>query len=352
MIERIQALPKWQRVLIFAGGVLAMTLLACAATYLVVYATANSTERRQANGMQDGVSVTEFITLPDDDSYPAAVAIDGTGTVYTGSYISGTIWHVSPDGRLDDIPATRDQIGSVSGLSTAPDDSLYILDILEPLRVTDSIIWQIAPDSDTPQQIATIASDDMLLPNDLALDAAGQIYVTDVASDSIWRFDPQTGDGSLWWSSDADPEQSPALTGIAYDAANDRLLATDSSLNLLYAIDVASAESQIIYTHDIASEYPAFDGLTVADDGAIYLAAPGMNRLAVLRDGDFTYLAQNFRSISDVACLTDDCTRLIATNWDQRALLPETFLYVLPVPISPHLPFALDLIDLNSTESD
>jgi len=106
------------RALLFLIASLAIgALLMVAMTWFVI----GSPPRAQAVAVASGVTVSEYVALPDDDAYPAALAIGVDGTVYTGSYQSGALWAISRESLLSEIPGSRERIGSVTGLDVARD---------------------------------------------------------------------------------------------------------------------------------------------------------------------------------------------------------------------------------------
>ena len=59
---------------------------------------------------------------------PAAISAAPEGALYTGSFVSGAIWRVSPQGQVEELPGTRGALGAVAGLQAAPEGVLYIID--------------------------------------------------------------------------------------------------------------------------------------------------------------------------------------------------------------------------------
>lgn len=339
MIQRIQKLPKWLRVIIFSAIVTAIIVIVFLVTLAVAYAGVNAGPRTTSIAMQDTVTVREWATLPGDDAYPAAMTIDPDGNVYTGSYLSGAIWRITPEGEVSEIPGTRDIIDAVSGLEWAQ-DGLYVLTLSNPLAGTGMSLWRIR-DKAAPEKLFE-ADEANRIAYDIARDGDGNLYVSyiGVRQPSIIMIYPAAGEPGVWWTA----PDNDRFTGITYDAANDRLIAVDTDKSILYAIPRSDpASASVLYEHKV-DPVPNFDDVVVAPDGMLYLAALGINRVAQLTpQGDLTYLAGAFRGSSRVA-YDPARKRLYVNNWDQRSLLSDQVLFV-KVDVTPKLPFALDVIE-------
>lgn len=338
MRQRIQGFNRGQRILLFAlifgGGI----LLLLAVTVFLVVESLNSGPREVARTQLEGVTVMEFVTLPDDDSYPATVTTAPDGTVYTGSYDTGVVWAITPDGEtITELPNTRERIGAVTGLAFSPDGLLHILDRLDSNpSVTGGIIWRVLADG-TLEEVADLDSETgFVSPHDLVFDAAGRLYVSDRGQREVWRREPD-GSSSLWWTvPPSDPRAAGAIpTGLGYDAAQDAILVTDSEAGAVYRVSVSDASTEIIYWYDGTLNPPGFDGVTASPDGRVFAAAFGARDVVEIREGEMILLATGFRGGSDLAYADG---RLYVTNFDQRSL-------VLP-GIEPQLPFALDVVIL------
>lgn len=330
-----------QRRLVFVMLMIGGVMLLVALTLLLISFSSGAAGRVMSLGLIDGVTAREFAALPDDDAYPAAVAAAPDGMLYTGSYASGAVWRIAPDGAVEELPDTRAMIGSVAGLAGAPDGALYVVDQLDAdPRTGGSVVLRIAPDG-TIAPFADLASQGgFVTADDIALDAQGRVYVTDRGSNQVWRFEADGSNETAWYAA---PESDVAdvrgaLTGIAYDALNDDLLITDPDLNRIYRVAVESGVGEIIYQHDPqGTKPPGFDGVTAAADGTIYAAALGQNGIVRLVDGTIEYIAGNYRGASDVEFAAPD--RLYVTNFDQTSLV---------VPWNrPQLPFAIDVLELS-----
>lgn len=323
-------------ILIMVGGV----MLLAALTLLLIALSAGAAGRTLSVGLIDGVSAREFAALPDDDAYPESVAAAPDGVVYAGSYATGAIWRINPDGIAEELPNTRDRIGAAAGLVAAPDGTLYVIDQEDSdPRTPGGVLLAIAPDG-TITTLTDLADEGgFVTADDVTRDSQGRLYVTDRGRNQVWRIAADGSDAEAWYTPPDShiPDMRGALTGIAYDAANDLIYVTDPDLNRIYRVEVESGAGEIVYQHDPqGTAPPGFDGITVGADGTVYAAAFGQNGVVRLIDDTIEYLAGNFRGASDVTFAAPN--RLYVTNFDQTGL-------VIPWN-NPQLPFALDLIEL------
>ena len=308
-------------------------LLIVVMTWFVI----GSAPRTQAVAIDESITVREFVALPDDDAYPAALAISPDGTVFTGSYQTGALWSISPAGVISEIDDSRESIGSVTGLDAAPDGALLILDRITPLDAKGAIIWRFADDELT--SIVEIPHDEeigVVLPEDIAVDGAGTVYISDRKNGRVWRYAADGENLGIWWQLPCADDCS--ATGLAYDPANMAILVTDSEADAIYRVSVNDgANTDVLLVADENDNGFGLDGIAVTPDGEIYVALLAWNRVARLDDGELVMLARDFRGASDVAydILRD---RLFVTNWNQFSLGFGT---------RPQLPFALDVIELS-----
>lgn len=340
----IDHLGPGQRRLVFFMIIVGGIALLAAITLLLASFALNSGERAMAQSLMDTVTVREYAALPDDDAYPAAVAVAPDGAVYSGSFATGAIWRIDPDGTVTELPDTRDVIGAVSGLTVAPDGSLLVVDQVDAdPRTAGGMIRRIDPAGAISPLIDMANEGGFVTPDDITLDAAGLIYVTDRGRNEVWRYAADGTAGAAWFVPPASPIEAVrgAVTGLAYDPTTDTILVTDPDINRVYRVGVADGAGEILYEHAAESVAPpGFDGVTVTPDGAVYIAALGQNGVVTLVDDTFEYLAGNFRGAVDVAFAAPD--QIFVANFDQSSL-------VLPL-VNPQLPFAIDVIDLNAAQ--
>ncbi|GAB5493757.1 MAG: hypothetical protein Phog2KO_39720 [Phototrophicaceae bacterium] len=341
-----QALPI--RIISFFVFVVLIVGLIIGATIGLYYVNVSNFPRLVPFALDDTVSVYEFAVLEDEEAYPSAIASASDGTAYTGSYISGAVWQILPNGEVIEMPDTRANIGSVIGIDVASDGTVYILDHLDPFLAGGAKIWQINVDGVTlHSEIAERGDISLLKPNDIVVSDDGLIFVLDISLGQILTVDAEGL--SIWWQS---PDSTYQIAGLAYNALNNSLMISDAVRTAIYEIPLNAenpeAERQIVYVDETTQSPPAFNGLSVGDDGTIYVAAFDLNEVWSIEPNTntFTILANNYRGSSDVAYDSAN-QRLYVNNWDQSWLIPIT-LVVIQVDLPPRLPFSIDVIELNA----
>jgi sugar lactone lactonase YvrE len=329
MLGRIQQLGQGQRILIFVMLMVGGILLIAAITVFLILISINSTPRQQAVPLLDTVTVQQFAALPGEDAYPPAVAVAPDGTVYTGSYATGTLWAITADGTVREVPGSNDALASVTGLDVALDGTLYVLTrASSDPRAAGGAVWRLSPAGEL-SEFASVP-DGFIAPDDVTVDSEGRVYASDRGRREIWRWNADGSGGTAWWQ----PEEGVYPTGLAYDPANNAIIVTDFQQNTIHRIPVESGRAELIYRYPEATNLPSFDGVTVAPDGTLYVAALDQNGIVTFQEGEMVYIAGNFRGASDVAIAPDG--RLYVTNFDSPSLVAPG--------IRPQLPFALDVV--------
>lgn len=333
-MQNLLGLPVWQRriafILVF-GGILLVLLLV---TLLLISNALNRSTRQVSVALAPNVTVREFAVLPDNDAYPSAVAAAPDGTLYTGSFATGALWRITPEGVVSEVPGTRDRIGAVMGLAVAPEGTLLIVDQLDTdPRSAGGIVFTLQGDA-----LTVFAEPGFIAPNDVTVDGQGRVYISDSGTNQVWRFDADGANGTVWWQSPPQAEGSPtpAVTGLAYDATRDAIIITDPEINDIYRVPVAGGETEVLYHHGERATPPGFDGAVVAPDGSLYVAALAQNGIARVEEGRLDYIAGLFRGSSDVDFAAPN--RLFVANFDQSSI-------VVPL-VRPQLPFAIDVVEL------
>jgi DNA-binding beta-propeller fold protein YncE len=255
-----------------------------------------------------------------------------------------------------EIEGSRDRIGSVRGLTVAPDGTLYVLDgVYSDPRGRGGLIWALAPGGTltdlgtiTLERVTTAddgsttsSTEGLLSPKDITVDSQGNLYVTDRGFREVWRISLTDGlQTSLFWRPPLDDDERVMPTGITYVPEQDALIITDSEVNTVYRLPITGGAAEILYRYSEANNPPGFGGVTLTPDGTLYIAALDQNGIVRLENGAIQYIVGLLRGASDVAATADG--RLIATNFDSTALV---------VPgVNPQLPFALDEVRFTAAD--
>lgn len=336
MMQRIQILNRGQRVilffLMFGGG---LFLLAALTLFLYTF-TLNSQPRVTARAVVADITLREYAQLEGDEAYPAALAVAPDGTLYTGSYQTGAIYEIDPDGTTRILADSREFIGSVTGLALAPDGALFITDrVFSNPESAGGQLWRLQP-GQTPEEYAIINDETgFVTPERVAVAPDGAVFVTDAGRGEVWQF----GDDDfnrLFWTVPDDVGDS-FITAIVYDPANEALLVADAVNDVIYRIDRQTGEHEVIFRYEgePGARRAGIYGLALSDDPDTYYIAGLDIGVAEIHNGALTVLATDFRGPRDVAYHEG---QLYVANIDSRALFTPG--------LEPQLPFALDVINL------
>jgi outer membrane protein assembly factor BamB len=132
----------------------------------------------------------ELIAQWEAPSLPEGVAVDGDNNVYASFPYVGQIVKITLDGRVS-VHAT---LPAPYGMAATAEGVLYIAST--PMPGGDVGVYAVETDG-TFEKLA--GSENMVLPNAVALGEDGSIYATDSVEGSVWRFD---GSGGEVWLRD------------------------------------------------------------------------------------------------------------------------------------------------------
>jgi sugar lactone lactonase YvrE len=152
---------------------------------------------------------------------PEGLAVDAAGNLYTALFHTGQIMKVTPEGAQELIavvPSEKDAgKGNTMGVNLDEEGNLYVAykqdspkyeakNFLDPFHaacrdatVTLSGVYKIEA---TTRQVTPLATRRdgwaFCFPNDVAIDARGNIYLTDVTYAGIWKISPDGKQVVLW----------------------------------------------------------------------------------------------------------------------------------------------------------
>ena len=200
-------------------------------------------------------------------AYPQGIAVDGAGNVYVADLQNDTIRRITPDGVVSRLAGQAGQAGYRDGPA------------------------------------ATAAFN---LPDGIAVDGAGNIYVADLGNARIRKIDPQGMVTTLAGSGVAGFADGPAQTarfdspaGLAVDAEGNvyvadlknnriRKIAPDGTVATVAGSGVAGLRNGVA----AAAQFNAPSGVAVAADGTLYVADYYNNCIrAIAPDGAVTIFA-------------------------------------------------------------
>lgn len=148
---------------------------------------------------------------PDSGRYPEGIAISRNGSIYLGIQPTGEIVRLGPHGRVSTLVDLDQGGGFMLGIALDAQENLYAaLPSFDPLTHG---VWQIDRRGNGKLIAAMPTSS---LPNALAFDTDGNLYVTDTFLGAVWKLS-KSGSFDLWL---ADPllEGTGALFGAAAGA--------------------------------------------------------------------------------------------------------------------------------------
>jgi uncharacterized protein (TIGR03437 family) len=255
---------------------------------------------------------------------PQSVALDAEGNLYvadSGNLLvkkvdtSGNISTVAGDNNWgytgDGGPATAAQIGFPWGVAVGPSGNLYISDIL------NDVVREVSP-SGTISTVAgngsfgysgdgaTATSAQLSLPEGLAADASGNLYIADTVNQRVRMVSTAgiittvAGNGIPGYSGDGGPATSAKLwepTDVAVDAAGDLFIADESNSRVRKVAaggtitTVAGSGSQG-YSGDGAgatgAQFNGLCGLALDNSGNLYIMDCGNQRIREVAAGIVT----------------------------------------------------------------
>jgi sugar lactone lactonase YvrE len=235
---------------------------------------------------------TETILSFAPGNRPEGIAVHPAGDVFVGNrQVGGSvtineILRLTPDGNTAVFAGLPDTSAAAEGLlGLAVDPAGHVYGALVSFDGNHGI-WRVSRDGTRTDLLP--GSSDIVFPNALAFDRAGNLYVTDSFGGAIWRARP--GESFTRWVADglleplpSDPFGSPlpGANGIAFFPP-DTLYVANTERGLVASVRIDPDGS----AGPVAAVTPAFavptvDGIAVDVHGRVYGLLPGFALLQV-----------------------------------------------------------------------
>lgn len=215
---------------------------------------------------------------------PESVTLDAAGNFYLS--MANTIQKLTPDGQLSLFAQLPIPQGAFAlGVKFGPDGELYAGSGGFDPGQDAANVFRISADG-TVTTLAHLNAN--AFPNDLAFDAAGNVYVSEPFLGKVWKITPQ---GSVSdWAVDpllAGNPANPALLvhqfgadGIAFDKGKNNLYVGNLDAGSIVRIPVnadGSAGTPEVWVAD--ARLKACDGIAFDEKGDLYVAVNGQDQL-------------------------------------------------------------------------
>lgn len=249
--------------------------------------------RGAAKPIATNVTIAPFISFNEPRTFPMGLAAAPNGDWYLSLMGAASIRSISADGGQNRFFAQATAPGAIA---LAPDGFLYVIDYSAADSRALGKLKRYAPDGGSVFWGDALNLRGLPLLATLAIDAAGNVYVSHPDTGEVWRVDPN-GIATAWWSMPPLREIRALPVGLAYDATQNRLIVTDAGTGTVYSVLLGSEtpKGDVLYR-----QFGADIRAAALDDSGRVLLAIWKNengQLARLElDGQLTLLAEGFRA--------------------------------------------------------
>ena len=234
-----------------------------------------------------GSGFPERIVVERGGFIPEGIEFDTTARrLLTGSLVDGTIYEVGPDGTLSAFVVDPELVSSIGIEADEPRDRLLVANADRSVfggpgpGIAKLGVYRLS----TGERLAMIDlgrlaggdADDIVFVNDLTVDAAGNVFLTDTFRNVIYRVDPSYQATLLYRF---EPTTGLQLNGIVHHVEGYLIVAAAPTQGVLYKVPVGAPES----ARPIALSQPA-----TGADGLVWDAA---GRLVVVSNSSGSALA-------------------------------------------------------------
>ncbi|MBX3065352.1 MAG: hypothetical protein KF726_20410 [Anaerolineae bacterium] len=332
-----------KRLLYFLGFALVIIAIVGVTIY-AIYNDLNSRfngPRHEAKAVAPNVIVSQFLTFEEDRTFPMGLTASPDGGFYLSRFNASGISKVNAEGKIEAFAVTGSATGALA--FNATDGNLYAVVYNEATQNAVGSLVKIDSEGLATELPAIPNQNGLPLFAGLALDPAGNVYVTDPIGGQVWRYPPNAAVPELWWTAATVSNQRAIVVAITYDPTREKMLVSDVGTGTVYAVAMDGSEAQPLYRQtgiDVRAitvdEKTNRLFLTVwnNDNGAVNL---------LQADGSLLLLADDFRSPTATVLLDD---KLYVVNSDVPGLIQSSGL------VQPRAkpPFTVDVLDLSNLQ--
>jgi sugar lactone lactonase YvrE len=264
-----------------------------------------------------GGRIPARITLERGGLIPEGIEFDTSGRrILTGSLVDGTVYEIAPDGGLVPFVVDPELVSSVGIEADEPRDRLLVANSDRSVFDSDGPgiaklgVYRLS----TGDRIAMVdlgavaggSEDSVVFANDVTVDAAGIVYLTDTRMNVIYRVDENYAASVLYRF---EPMTGLGLNGIVHHPDGFLIVVAAGGQGMLYRVPVANPGA----ARPIELSQPATgaDGLVWTRDGRLvvvsnstssataYSSDDGWNSATLVGESTFTGQATTGAVIDD-----------------------------------------------------
>ena len=284
----------------FKGLNYLVNVVACIVTLIII------TSIFPTHAYSEEYKMWAYVTLP---GVPEGVCVDSKNNLYASIAFTGAVVLLKDDGTYEHIawvPSKEESgQGQLIGMDVDAQDNIYIAylqfsksiayraDLFDKhhpachdVRVTRSGVYKIDAKTREVTSVATRAEGwPFCFPDDVDIDKAGNIYLTDLTYSGIWKI--WTDGRVTMWSNDpllnpTDPVSTMGVNVCVLDKEEKNLYAaTTTQVGRIVKIpineDGSAGKAELFST-----AHSPFDGIEIDDEGYIYASEPVLNQIIVL----------------------------------------------------------------------
>lgn len=286
-----------------------------------------------------GNDLPERIVVERGGFIPEGIEFDTTARrILTGSLVDGTIYEVRPDGTLAAFVVDPELVSSIGIEADEPRDRLLVANSDRSVfggqgpGIAKLGVYRLSTGERLEMidlgRLAGGGADDIVFVNDLTVDTAGNVFLTDTFRNVIYRVDPSYQATLLYRF---EPTTGLQLNGIVHHVEGYLIVVAIGGQGVLYKVPVADPQS----ARPITLSQPATgaDGLVWDADGRLIVVSNSTgSALAYVSDDDWETArldgTASFDGQATTGAAVDDAIHVVQPHFSDAE--PPVILRVMP----------------------